>query len=54
MSKPSLPPCNPEDKFVREYVRDSAAFVLCCVYEDQNGNEYAICQNQNGGEWIEE
>jgi hypothetical protein len=51
---PSISPIESTDTFIREYVRDSAAFVLCCEYKDDEGNKYTLCQDQDGGEWIEE
>jgi hypothetical protein len=54
MSKPSIAPLEDHDKFIREYVKDQAKFVLCCVYEDKKGNEYTMCADQDGHEWIED
>lgn len=51
---PSLSPIESTDTFIREYVKDSAAFVLCCEYRDEEGNHYTLCQNQEGQEWVEE
>lgn len=45
---------NPNDKLVRNYVRDSARFVECWEFEEESGDLYIICQDQDGDEWIEE
>jgi hypothetical protein len=45
--------CDFGDKFIRNYVRDSAAYCECWEFEDAEGKVYTVCVNQNGHEWIE-
>ena len=47
-------PLSLNDKFIKEYddCSDSGAWIGKFVYEDENGNEYTICCNQDGHEWI--
>jgi hypothetical protein len=49
-------PLNQTDKFVRQYDSSSemGAWIGKFVYEDELGNEYTICCDQDGEEWIEE
>jgi hypothetical protein len=47
-------PLETGDILVREYVKDSPLFVQCWEFLDQEQNTYTICQDQDGGEYIEE
>lgn len=49
-----MKPLNEDDKQINHYVKDEAAFVEVWEFEDTNGNTYRICQDQDGGEWVEE
>lgn len=49
-------PLQKDDKLIRE--EDSSGemgqWIGKFIYEDINGNEYTICCDQDGEEWIEE
>ena len=49
-------PLGMNDKFIREYDdhAENGAWIGKFVYEDETGNEYTICCDQDGEEWIEE
>lgn len=49
-----MEPLNETDKLVREFVKDQAKFVMVWQFETETEETYYICQDQNGGEWIEE
>lgn len=44
------------DKLIKQYedTNQYGAWIEVFVYEDENGKEYRICCDQDGGETIEE
>ena len=51
-----MSPVNENDILIREFddSNDFGAWIGKFVYEDTEGNQYTICCDQDGGEWIEE
>lgn len=43
------------DRLIRNYTKTlRSKIVEVWEFEDQDGNTYKICQDQDGGEWVEE
>lgn len=51
-----MEPLKEDDTFIREYDDSNGmgAWIGKFVYEDKDGNEYTICCDQDGEEWIQE
>lgn len=48
-----MEPLEKEDILIKNFIKDTPRYIECWMFEDKHGNNYTICQDQNGHEWLE-